>query len=290
MNKLINIWVIVFSFILYCHNLNAQDKNTVYLDYQRQKVSAGFSNHFDNYLKTAKSDYSFVQGAKSSSVIILTPTIRKSGIKMIEGIETKKTTKASIGISVRNEAIKKDSSFTFTYNITASTDEALDEELFHKIASDADFSDKLTSLLEYFFSNTSCEEMLKTVSGLEKEDKIKEALTLLLKVENSFFNCKGAFDNKKNVLKQKYEQKICEDILYEANILINSGVEFQMNKAVGLLLKIPPTAQCRAEAIKLSEQLSKNKQVMQSNREKLAEYRNILIQNDLDWLIYLMNN
>jgi len=269
--------------------LSSQNKGTISLLNQGNKVSYEFYNDFYNFMSDEFSDYEFNKNINSSALSII-PTVKKSGTKLIEGIETKSTSKATIRIKLSNIAFDLDTVLSRNYSIVASSERDLDRELINKIKSDNTFSIAIKELLEYISKVPDCNSVKNNVHILESENKLKEALTLLLKIENSFPNCKNELAKYKKSLIEKYESKTCEDMLYEAKILINSGNDFQMNKAVSLLLKIPPTAKCREEALKVSKELSEKKILNKNNSEKLLQYNNLIIRNDSDWLHYLLNN
>lgn len=284
MKKVLLLISLSFFLNLTCIDLLiGQTKKNVSVRMESQKIGYSLFNNIVSTLSNSVQDYEF-QNNTQNLVITVTPSVQKKGMKSIEGMESKKVGKALISLKIKNEALGLDSLIKSEYSISGKTENEIDAEILDKFNKDLQIYRRLSEVLDFMFKSSfsDCLKNLIKVDEMEASGKYKEAIGLLLKIENNFSACKSNFEIKKVSLIKLYEKEVCEKLLYDAKIYINSGVEFQMNKAVGLLLQIPPSAACKDEAIKLSEELSTKMNLTKANSEKLIQYQKIIIQNNND--------
>ncbi|MBK8826995.1 MAG: hypothetical protein IPO26_09865 [Saprospiraceae bacterium] len=160
-------------------------------------------------------------------------------MKTIEGMETKKVGKAVVSFKIKNEASDLDSLVKSEYSISGKNDTETDNEILDNLNKDQQLLKRINEIVSYYYNigMSDCTKNLVKVEALETDQKYREALLMLLKIENSFTSCKPSFQVKKAKLTKDYEKNVCDKLLYDAKIYINSGVEYQMNKAVGLCYK-----------------------------------------------------
>lgn len=267
-----------------------QTKKTIPLILENQKIGYSAYNHILQSLNNLVKGYEFVDNDKNY-VISVTPSVRKTGMKTIEGMESKKVGKGIVSLKIKNDATGLDTLIKREYSISGKSENETDTEIFQKLENDQQFFKSTSEILDHIFKSSlvDCKKNLVKVDELQSSEKFKEALILLLKIENSFSECKSNTQPLKEKITKSYEHTVCEKLLYEAKILINSGVEFQMNKAVGLLLQIPPSAACKDDAIKLSEELSAKMNLSKANSEKLINYQKMINQKNNElWYLSLM--
>ena len=276
--------IIIFVFVISGFSgISAQTKKIVSVDSDRQKIGSVSIQRILESLNNSTKDFDYITNS-NSSIITIQPSVRKTGMKTIEGMETKKVGKAVVSFKIKNEASDLDSLVKSEYSISGKNDTETDNEILDNLNKDQQLLKSINEIVSYYYNigMSDCTKNLVKVEALETDQKYREALLMLLKIENSFTSCKPSFQAKKAKLTKDYEKNVCDKLLYDAKIYINSGVEYQMNKAVGLLLQIPPSAECRNEAIKLAEELSTKMNLTKANSEKLVQYQKIIIQNNND--------
>lgn len=281
-NNICGLIIIVFV-ISGFSGISAQTKKIVSVDSDRQKIGSVSIQRILESLNNSTKDFDYITNS-NSSIITIQPSVRKTGMKTIEGMETKKVGKAVVSFKIKNEASDLDSLVKSEYSISGKNDTETDNEILDNLNKDQQLLKRINEIVSYYYNigMSDCTKNLVKVEALETDQKYREALLMLLKIENSFTSCKPSFQAKKAKLTKDYEKNVCDKLLYDAKIYINSGVEYQMNKAVGLLLQIPPSAECRNEAIKLAEELSTKMNLTKANSEKLVQYQKIIIQNNND--------
>ena len=281
-NNICGLIIIVFV-ISGFSGISAQTKKIVSVDSDRQKIGSVSIQRILESLNNSTKDFDYITNS-NSSIITIQPSVRKTGMKTIEGMETKKVGKAVVSFKIKNEASDLDSLVKSEYSISGKNDTETVNEIFDNLNKDQQLLKRINEIVSYYYNigMSDCTKNLVKVEALETDQKYREALLMLLKIENSFTSCKPSFQVKKAKLTKDYEKNVCDKLLYDAKIYINSGVEYQMNKAVGLLLQIPPSAECRNEAIKLAEELSTKMNLTKANSEKLVQYQKIIIQNNND--------
>ncbi|MBK9581466.1 MAG: hypothetical protein IPO48_06015 [Saprospiraceae bacterium] len=281
-NNICGLIIIVFV-ISGFSGISAQTKKIVSVDSDRQKIGSVSIQRILESLNNSTKDFDYITNS-NSSIITIQPSVRKTGMKTIEGMETKKVGKAVVSFKIKNEASDLDSLVKSEYSISGKNDTETDNEILDNLNKDQQLLKRINEIVSYYYNigMSDCTKNLVKVEALETDQKYREALLMLLKIENSFTSCKPSFQTKKAKLTKDYEKNVCDKLLYDAKIYINSGVEYQMNKAVGLLLQIPPSAECRNEAIKLAEELSTKMNLTKANSEKLVQYQKIIIQNNND--------
>ena len=281
-NNICGLIIIVFV-ISGFSGISAQTKKIVSVDSDRQKIGSVSIQRILESLNNSTKDFDYITNS-NSSIITIQPSVRKTGMKTIEGMEKKKVGKAVVSFKIKNEASDLDSLVKSEYSISGKNDTETDNEILDNLNKDQQLLKRINEIVSYYYNigMSDCTKNLVKVEALETDQKYREALLMLLKIENSFTSCKPSFQVKKAKLTKDYEKNVCDKLLYDAKIYINSGVEYQMNKAVGLLLQIPPSAECRNEAIKLAEELSTKMNLTKANSEKLVQYQKIIIQNNND--------
>lgn len=281
-NNICGLIIIVFVISGFI-GISAQTKKIVSVDSDRQKIGSVSIQRILESLNNSTKDFDYITNS-NSSIITIQPSVRKTGMKTIEGMETKKVGKAVVSFKIKNEASDLDSLVKSEYSISGKNDTETDNEILDNLNKDQQLLKRINEIVSYYYNigMSDCTKNLVKVEALETDQKYREALLMLLKIENSFTSCKPSFQAKKAKLTKDYEKNVCDKLLYDAKIYINSGVEYQMNKAVGLLLQIPPSAECRNEAIKLAEELSTKMNLTKANSEKLVQYQKIIIQNNND--------
>ncbi|MBK6782892.1 MAG: hypothetical protein IPG79_03370 [Saprospiraceae bacterium] len=113
---------------------------------------------------------------------------------------------------------------------------------------------------------------------------MKEALSLSVRYKKYTPECAAVLQPVINDLTKKLDSVACQKTLYEAEILINSGIEFKINKAVDMLLQISPSASCVKESLALSEKISNQRSLSAQAKAKMERYKIIIAEKKYnDW-------
>lgn len=253
----------------------------VYCVFDGQKVSYDFYSRFCSNL----SDNCKGLVSQPSSAITIQPSIKRSATKQIEGIETKKAGKTSVIIRIKDLVTGRDSVLKKEYDVAGAGEYEMDKKVLDRLAEDTKFWEQINRAVASVFSQADCKKIEESVKSAEAKEGVSQSLMKLSRAEFTYSNCKDGWAAYSADLKNKINMQICEQSLYEARIMINSGKDHMVNRAVALLLQIPPDAKCRAEALKISEELFEKSGINEKNKEKLTKYRSLVSGNGyIQWL------
>jgi len=266
--------------------VNAQDVKVVSLEYDGQKISYNAFNGLKPILESSLSGITI----SNNSIIVVQPSLKHTGLKTIEGMDTKKVGKSVLSLKLKNLITLRDTILKLNVEVAGKNENELDGEVVRQLMKDQKLLSSINNLLlEY------CNEVSNKISnhiGIIRENEvvkdIQVAMQQTYKLESTLGKPSPEVQKLKLELKGKYDKQVCEKSLYDAKILINSGVEYQMNRAVNLLLQIPPSAACRAEALKLSDELFSKMKTSNINKEKLEKYKKLMQQNNENLWIELI--
>ena len=280
--------ILIFSiFYTVGSSVFCQSQKVISIEFDRQKISYNSYQAFTSLLQSELSDYTI----NNSSIIVVQPTFRKSGIKKIEGMDTKNVGKATVLVKIKNSITNQDSLVKKEYSISGANEYDIEKNIMAKVSEDKEFISSISIIVNktYDTATSLCGEYVTQIKNLESKKGVLTAMEAANRVLVTIPECDGQLSSYTSELKDQYDKEVCEKILYEAQIFVNSGVSHQMNKAVSLLLRIPPTATCKAEALKISEDLSTKMNLTQENKTKLSEYKRIMGQNNNGQWVDLMN-
>lgn len=258
--------------------VNAQDVKVVSLEYDGQKISY---NAFNGLRPILESNLSGIT-IGNNSIIVVQPSLKHTGLKTIEGMDTKKVGKSVLSLKLKNLITLRDTILKLNVEVAGKNENELDGEVVRQLMKDQKLLSSINNILSEY-----CNEVSNKISnhvGIIRENEVVKdihvAMQQTYKLEATLGKPNPEVQKLKLELKGKYDKQVCEKSLYDAKILINSGVEYQMNRAVNLLLQIPPSAACRAEALKLSDELFSKMKTSNINKEKLEKYKKLMQQNN----------
>jgi hypothetical protein len=258
--------------------VNAQDVKVVSLEYDGQKISYNAFNGLKPILESNLSGITI----GNNSIIVVQPSLKHTGLKTIEGMDTKKVGKSVLSLKLKNLITLRDTILKLNVEVAGKNENELDGEVVRQLMKDQKLLSSINNILSEY-----CNEVSNKISnhvGIIRENEVVKdihvAMQQTYKLEATLGKPNPEVQKLKLELKGKYDKQVCEKSLYDAKILINSGVEYQMNRAVNLLLQIPPSAACRAEALKLSDELFSKMKTSNINKEKLEKYKKLMQQNN----------
>lgn len=248
------------------------------------KISYAASNSFSQYITEEKTFIPDFNG-----LVNIEPSISKSGGKMIEGMDTKKVSKATLIIKIIDNVYKIDTIIKFSKEFASGQNQDADIEILNLAWNDATFKTSLFNLINKFYNSASnCSGLSQQLKSLETENKLEDAIKIINLIEQNNVCTKEHAVLEKDIL-QKYSNAQCEKNLYEARVLIANGSSYSLQQATYLLMKIHPNTTCKNDALKVIEELSKKSDSNAENKNQLSKLLSILSNNDQDaW--YLLNN
>lgn len=258
--------------------VNAQDVKVIFLEYDGQKISYNAFNELKPILESNLSGITI----GNNSIIVVQPSLKHTGLKTIEGMDTKKVGKSVLSLKLKNLITLRDTILKLNVEVAGKNENELDGDVVRQLMKDQKLLSSINNILSEY-----CNEVSNKISnhvGIIRENEVVKdihvAMQQTYKLEATLGKTNPEVQKLKLELKGKYDKQVCEKSLYDAKILINSGVEYQMNRAVNLLLQIPPSAACRAEALKLSDELFSKMKTSNINKEKLEKYKKLMQQNN----------
>ncbi len=258
--------------------VNAQDVKVVSLEYDGQKISYNAFNGLKPILESNLSGITI----GNNSIIVVQPSLKHTGLKTIEGMDTKKVGKSVLSLKLKNLITLRDTILKLNVEVAGKNENELDGEVVRQLMKDQKLLSSINNILSEY-----CNEVSNKISnhvGIIRENEVVKdihvAMQQTYKLEATLGKPNPEGQKLKVELKGKYDKQVCKKSLYAAKSLIKSGVEYQMNRAVNLLLQIPPSAACRAEALKLSDELFSKMKTSNINKEKLEKYKKLMQQNN----------
>ncbi len=219
------------------------------------------------------------------SAISIQPSLKRGSVKQIEGIETKKAGKTTLTVRIKDKITGRDSLLRKDFDVAAVSEYEMDRIIMTKIGDDSKFWNQLCNAVSSVYGQADCKKIQESIKATEAKEGVSQAMQQLSRAENTYNHCRETWASYASELKNKINGQICDQSLYEAKIMINSGKEQLINRAVGLLLQIPPDAKCREDALRLSEELYKRTETNQKNKDKLSKYRSLVTGNGYNqWL------
>jgi hypothetical protein len=273
--------IVLLSFVC-SYSICAQKKVNIFP--KSGKISYAASNSFSQYIADDKTFISDVNG-----LVSIEPSISKSGGKMIEGMDTKKVSKATLIVKIIDNIYKTDTIVKFSKEFASGLNQDADIEILNFAWNDVTFKSSLLGLINKFYSSASnCSGLSQKIKSLETENKLEDAIKIINLIEqNNVCNKEHAL-LKKDII-QKYSNAQCEKNLYDARVLIANGSSYNLQQATYLLMKIHPNSTCKNDALKVIEELSKKSDSNEANKNQLAKLLSIFSNNDQDaW--YQLNN
>ncbi|MBK9253918.1 MAG: hypothetical protein IPM42_00370 [Saprospiraceae bacterium] len=270
--------IILFFLFATLKFVGAQNTKVIALEYDGQKISYYAFNNLKSILETNLQNITF----NHSSIIVIQPGLKHTGLKTIEGMDTKKVGISILSLKIRNVITMRDTILKFSIEVAGKNENELDGEVIRQFIKDQKMISSISTLLNEYFGEfmSNIPNLITKIREIEILKDIQQAMQMTYKLEATLESPNPELLALRKELKEKYDKQVCEKSLYEAQILINSGVEYQMNRAVNLLLQIPPSATCKTEALKLSEDLFTKMKITSINREKLNQYKNLMNQNN----------
>jgi hypothetical protein len=247
-----------------------------YLKTTNGKVSYQAAASLRTYFETA-----FKVPSEGNAMVVIEPSIKKGSSKMIEGMDTKTIAKSTLFFNVSNAITKKDSLLKFDAESSTKAGEDQDKTIINKFLENSEATKKMNGLIQLFQKEaaTSCTAYSQSLEKLRTAGKLREAMKSIALLEVNELCTNETKALREQILNQ-YSEEECSKLLFDSKVLIASGTEYNLSRAVDLLLKTPPTQKCRTESLKVIEELSTKSGLTSKSKLNVELYKNILDQVD----------
>nr|MBP9196678.1 hypothetical protein [Saprospiraceae bacterium] len=149
-NNICGLIIIVFV-ISGFSGISAQTKKIVSVDSDRQKIGSVSIQRILESLNNSTKDFDYITNS-NSSIITIQPSVRKTGMKTIEGMETKKVGKAVVSFKIKNEASDLDSLVKSEYSISGKNDTETDNEILDNLNKDQQLLKRINEIVSYYYN------------------------------------------------------------------------------------------------------------------------------------------
>ncbi len=216
------------------------------------------------------------------------PTINIGKAHLIEGMDIKATGEPQIEFHVTDKKTKEKDVFIFKQKVNASDNAKLTEALVDAFTLDIDAQQKLNDFINAFIDKVfkeNCDKYIEAVEKLNAENDFHKSLEILINLNKS--NCSPKAKTLMSKTLKAQSDYSCSEKIQKASVMINSGVTFQMKRAIPILLSISPNAPCANEAIELSKQIGSKVDKTSKISIELSKYQSSQ-RNYSDWEKYYL--
>lgn len=214
-------------------------------------------------------------------------SLDESGIRQLEGMDIRASGEAICIFQAQNRLTEESACYRLHIPITGHSDKgSIETRVVRHLSTSKMWCDSLSEILDLISPSRDqdCSELVLLLENEIPEDW-HASLLRVYRFSRTFRNCS---ERSSEILERKLEdidQKYCDDVLYQATLLFNSGTNQNINQAVRKLLQVPPHSICRERALELSEANAKNYRLSGKSKIQLSKYIDALKVNNTDaWL------
>ncbi|MEP7197349.1 MAG: hypothetical protein ABI851_12585 [Saprospiraceae bacterium] len=218
-------------------------------------------------------------------------TCRSTNGGMIEGIDTRSISKSTMLVRMVNTVTGKDTSISFQYEIVTENAHSIGDAILNKFSSkNADVMMFKKAFNDFYKDKTDCLAITAKLKQMRIDHQYEELLRKIVRLEQNAI-CNSELSGLKQEVLREYGAEQCEKKLYDAKVLIANGSSQALNQATTLLRSIPPSKECRDQAMQVIQELSNVGNLNESSKRKVNNlglmWTNIDINN---WMIQLIED
>ncbi len=265
-------WLIISLFL--CIQSNGQlnlNNYSIKLKSFHSKDNYRATRNLNNYLNEQfQENYNIVY----HSNITISSKAKLDNLRLIEGMDVKHVGKPKLEFRIQEKNTKKDTTLTYEYQIEGNNRSVVVEKLVESFIEDSDAIKEVIAISNAFITQCyidHCSSIEAHIKSLLENNQSKQSLKQLVNFKAS--KCSPNSDKLYEEVLNKIAQKSCDQKLQEAKIMINSGVMFQMKRAIPILTSIPPNAPCANDAIELSKEIGKQLETTSKHYVELQNYQ-----------------
>jgi hypothetical protein len=198
---------------------------------------------------------------------------------IIEGMNSQLSGSPRIVVRLTNKIDNSDSVFYYTKSFKTTTKVEIVNALIDSYIAEKTNLNTLNTFVSAFYDKNFGKKCDKAVVEIKKKiesQSFTEALHLAAFFQNT--SCKKNITDLKAKALEEYGKYVCENEMQRIKVLANSGIEYQMIKAIDLLYRIPPKSSCSNEVIKVSKEIGDYLLKKSANSKEDNDRINILIK------------
>ncbi len=216
----------------------------------------------------------------------------KSGVRTLEGMDIRSSGEVTCKFLIQNLLTEQSSCFTVAVQLSGNHAKmTIEERVLESLIRREDWCDSLTQNLQLVYDPgvQGCQELVSFLDA-EEEGSWSTSLIQVYRFKKTFTECAELSAAMLEEKLQEIDQQLCDQLIYEATLLYDTGTMSNVNAAVRKLIRIPPNSPCREKALSLSEQYGKNRRITVQGKEELQAYREVTLVNNVDaWLELLID-
>lgn len=225
-------------------------------------------------------DYNLVRRSNIQLSII----INTGKSNLIEGMDIQVVGKPEIKFSIKDNVTKNKNSYVYSKDLKVRTNKSLGEKLVNSFLNDDNAKKEFIAFVEEFVKkqfDSKCEKHFANIEKLANKKDYRNAIRQTMILIPS--SCKAKAITLKDQLFKDQADYYCEKKIQKAKIMVNSGIFFQMKRAIKILLSIPPDAPCATEAFGLSKQIGEKMKELNKTSKNIDTYIQLFNENKDDW-------
>ncbi len=226
---------------------------------------------------------------KSSLVIQAAIDLGKS--HLIEGMDVKAVGKPELRIRIIDKTVKRDTTFVFAKELSASTPAMLGQKLVETFDNDQQAQADFNALIKDFLTKNyadGCMDHFAKVAALRDKKEYRKALIILANMVSASSCAQKAIQEQEAIIAAMDEES-CANKMQKAKILVNSSSVYEMRRAIRILLSISPSAPCADEALALSKEIGKKMEGKKNVVTELNEYQQFFLGGNEQWRAYYID-
>jgi|GEM_PF-1092537 len=198
-----------------------------------------------------------------------------SRLHQLEGLTNSFSGNARVLVRLKNTSGKPDTTWSFSCNVKVKNKWEAYEKLSTAFIEDSKGLKNslmvINRTLDHHYS-VNCSSVVAEAEEYFRRKNLKEAYAKAKKTEDSA--CGKEAKDLVARIENAYSDEFCGEVLPRIKILANSGVAYQMEKAIELLYRYPPKAKCSDEVQKVAQ--SVGEYISKLPQKQSVEISNIL--------------
>lgn len=217
-----------------------------------------------------------------NALIWLEPFTGLSETKVIEGMDTYTFVTMETGFVLKNSLLNEEITWSTNIKGKGENESSAIANSMKSICSDKKIKSEIEQFINDYITQLSfskCDQTIAAIKQFKADKHFDKALIALDYIGNDSL-CTTSKNNLEAELLNEQKDYACDKIIQETSVMAHSGIAEQLNRAVYLLVKIPPEASCANEAVELAKVIGeKNEKLNVSARAQLDRQIIILNQN-----------
>ncbi len=283
MKNILVLLIVIIPF-LFCFGQNKVDiktKSNIAIQISKAKLteSSYYGKNLEECFKNLLDDNHIIS---HNAFISIEPTAEFGETKIIEGMETVSITEMEIGFTLDNKLLNEQITFSASVSGRGSNKSDANRNGLKTVCRDKKLKSNIQKYLEEYFielNTTKCNDVVKAITDLKNANEFSKAL-MALDFLNINSECADQKERLEKEILQAHQQFVCDKIIQESSVLVHSGIQKNMERAVYKLCQVQPNSPCAEAAIELAKIIGAKQSKIPSNcKEQLDQHIIILNEN-----------